>query len=64
MRSPAKIARRFWMTVFAYGSSTQVCSRHTSRASAERFAKACEKRGGAEHRLWNVSEHEIKRTPR
>jgi hypothetical protein len=63
--SPARAARQrkgFWLTVFAYGSSTSVCSRHSSKAAAIKAALACEKRGGAfEHRLWFVRESQIKR---
>lgn len=45
----------YW-TVFNYGGSLQVCSKHSSLRAATKAAKACEKRGGAYHRIIQVQE--------
>ena len=39
---------QYW-TLFYYGSSLMICSRHTTHRAAQRAVRACEKRGGAPH---------------
>jgi len=55
LRPPEWIAGEYW-TVFMYGGSLTMCTRHRSRAAAERAARLCEKAGGAKHRILHVSE--------
>jgi hypothetical protein len=45
----------FW-TLFYYGSVETICSKHRSAAAALCAAAACEKRGGADHRIVEVTE--------
>lgn len=45
----------FW-TLFYYGSAETICSKHRTLPAAERLAKACERRGGAKHRIVRVTE--------
>ncbi len=46
----------YW-TVFAYGCCENTfCSKHRTLEAAKRAAKACEKRGGAKHRILRVEE--------
>jgi hypothetical protein len=40
----------FW-SVFYYGSTQSVCSRHKTQQAAFEAAAKCERRGGAKHRI-------------
>ena len=44
----------FW-TVFDYGGSPSVCSKHSTEQAAQRAACKCEQRGGARHVILKVS---------
>jgi hypothetical protein len=43
----------YWTVWSAYD---QVCTRHKTFAAAERAARECERRGGAEHRIYRVEQ--------
>jgi len=45
----------YW-TLFYYGGSESICSKHRSLPAAQKAVKACEKRGGAKHRIVKVVE--------
>jgi hypothetical protein len=49
------VKREFW-TLFRYGGPEVICSKHRSIAAALRAAAACERRGGADHRILEVVE--------
>ena len=46
---------QFW-TLFYYGSTETICSKHSSAAAALRAATSCEKNGGNDHRILEVHE--------
>lgn len=50
----------FYATVFQYGSTPTICSKHKTFNAAEKAAKKCEKRGGAHHDIWEVRIHKRK----
>lgn len=43
-----------YATVFNYGSSKTICSRHKTYHAAEKEAIRCEKQGGAHHEIWEI----------
>ncbi len=45
----------FW-TLFYYGSTEQICSKHKSVAAALKEAAACERSGENDHRIVEVIE--------
>jgi len=45
--------QRFW-TIFFYGDAVMLCSKHDSIPAAVKAAKACQKKGGAPHRILAV----------
>lgn len=47
--------KEYW-TVFYYGSSLTLCSRHRTPEAADRAATKCERRGGSLHKLLYVEE--------
>lgn len=49
------IAGEYW-TVFSYGGSLTLCEKAKSAISARRKAAACERAGGAPHRILHVQE--------
>ena len=55
------MATEYW-TLFNYGSSIQVCSKHKTEKAAHREACACEKRGGLKHQIVKVTD--VKRRTR
>lgn len=60
-RARRKSLQEYW-TVFYYGSSLTLCSRHRTPEAADKAATQCEKRGGAPHKLLYVEE--LDRVPR
>lgn len=46
-----KMGRVEYLTIFNYGGSLMICSRHRSLAAAKRAACACEDRGGNKHEI-------------
>jgi hypothetical protein len=52
-----------WWTLFWYGSVETICSKHRSAAGALRAAAACERRGGADHRIVEIVEAIPYRSP-
>jgi hypothetical protein len=47
---------RQWWTLFYYGGTETICSKHASISAALAAAARCEKRGGADHRILMVDE--------
>jgi hypothetical protein len=45
-----------WWTLFYYGGVEMICSTHRSANAAKRAAAACERRGGADHRIIEIVE--------
>lgn len=50
MTKPAE----YW-TLFSYGASIQICSKHKTAKAANKEAGACEKRSGLKHRIVKVT---------
>jgi hypothetical protein len=46
---------QFW-TMFYYGPTETICSKHASIRAALDAAARCERRGGADHRILQVTE--------
>ena len=49
------MSTEFW-TLFHYGSTETICSKHKTLPKAEKAVRVCERRGGAKHRIVQVSE--------
>ena len=45
--------KEFW-SMFKYGSTDTICSKHKTLAAARKEAKACEKKGGTKHWILEV----------
>lgn len=45
----------FW-SMFRYGDTFTICSKHLSVKAAERAARECEKRGGEHHQILKVTQ--------
>lgn len=50
------VKTEFW-TMFYYGSSLTICSKHKNYYSAEKAAIKCEKKGGAKHIIAQVTQY-------
>jgi hypothetical protein len=45
----------YW-TMFKYGDSRRICSKHRTAQAAHKAATKCERSGGSEHQLLEVTE--------